>query len=272
MSLGLLTRYGLTRPLTWVEAVPDATFRSALESEGITTLELLQAATSIDLIGYGLTGADWGGIEYATSITFLNLGGTGVSGDLSAVSGLTSLTYLILYDTSVSGAISAVSGLTNLTYLNLNSTSVSGDISGVSGLTNLTYLRLYNTSVSGDLSAVSGLTSLTYLYLFNTSVSGDLSAVSGLTSLTYLNVYNTSVSGATSPTVSTQDSLATIRLYNMALDQAAVDTVLADLVTSLSLPGRVTATVQLQDNAAPSTSGDDDVNTLVSAGWTVTTD
>jgi len=180
MSLGLLTRYGLTRPLTWVEALPDATFRAALESEGITTLDLLRAATVIDLRAYDLTGADWGGIEYATSVTYLNLA--------------------------------------------------------------------------------------------STSVSGDISAVSGLTNLTNLDLYDTSVTGATSPTVSTQDSLNNIRLDAAALDQAAVDTVLADLVTSLSLPSRVTASVQLQNNAAPSTSGDDDVNTLVSAGWTVTTD
>jgi len=224
VSLGLLTRYGLTRPLTWVEVVPDATFRAALESEGITTVNLLRAATAINLSAYDLTGADWGGIEYATSVTYLHLGNTSVTGDLSAVSGLTSLTYL----------------------------------------------RLANTSVLGDISAVSGLTNLTVLHLGNTSVLGDISAVSGLTNLTYLRLSNTSVSGATSPTVSTQDSLNNIRLESMALDQAAVDTVLADLVTSLSPPSRVPASVQLQGNAAPSTP--DDVNTLVSAGWTVTTD
>ena len=176
----ILSRRGTVLAMNqeWVEAVPDATFRAALESEGITTLELLGAATSIDLTAYDLTGADWGGIEYATSVTNLDLN--------------------------------------------------------------------------------------------NTSVTGNLSAASGLTNLTGLILYNTSVSGATSPTVSTQDSLADIRLNDMALDQAAVDTVLADLVTSLSLPGRVTASVQIQNNAAPSTP--DDVNTLVSAGWTVTTD
>ena len=63
----------------------------------------------------------------------------------------TSLTYLNLDSTSVSGDIGAVSALTSLTNLNLGGTSVSGDIGAVSALTSLTYLRLDSTSVSGDI-------------------------------------------------------------------------------------------------------------------------
>ena len=61
----------------------------------------------------------------------------------------TSLTYLHLYSTGVSGDITAVSSLTSLTYLHLGGTGVSGDITAVSSLTSLMYLYLYSTGVSG---------------------------------------------------------------------------------------------------------------------------
>jgi len=83
---------------------------------------------------------------------------------------LTSLTYLSLSNTSVTGDISSVSNLTSLTYLSLSNTSVTGDISSVSNLTNLTFLSLYSTSVTGDISSLNTLTNLTELDLFNSSV------------------------------------------------------------------------------------------------------
>jgi hypothetical protein len=55
------------------------------------------------------------------------------------------------------------------------------------------------------------------------------------------------------------------------LSEAEVDAILADLVTSLALPGRVVCVVHLGgSNAAPSVTGAADVATLQAAGWAVT--
>jgi len=176
----------------------------------------------------------------STSLIYLSLSNTSVSGDISAVQNLTSLTGLNLSSTSVSGDISAVQNLTSLIYLSLYNTSVSGDISAVQNLTSLTDLRLYNTSVSGDISAVQNLTSLIYLSLSSTSVSGDISAVQILTSLTTLSLNNTSVSGDISA-VQNLTSLTTLRLYNTSVGYATVGSYLRNLT--------VLRNCQLQDCA-----------------------
>ena len=119
------------------------------------------------------------GLEYATSLTELNLNGNSIDA-ISAVSDLTNLTKLSLSSNSIS-AISAVSGLTNLTQLYLDNNKKISDISAVSGLTNLQFLRLHKNDIS-DIPDLSKLTSLTSLTLDDNSIS-DISELSKLTSL-----------------------------------------------------------------------------------------
>ena len=134
-------------------------------------------------------------LKYSTALTSINLGGTQVSGDISALQNLTALTSINLYSTQVSGDISALQNLTALTYINLGGTQVSGDISALQNLTALTSIELYSPQVSGDISALQNLTALTYINLGGTQVSGDISALQNLTALTYINLYSTQVSG-----------------------------------------------------------------------------
>ena len=132
---------------------------------------------------------DLTGLEHATNLGLLSLGGNSIS-DISALAGLTNLTTLSLGNTSISD-ISALAGLTNLKYLSLGSNSIS-DISALTGLTNLTRLSLGSNSVS-DISALTGLTNLTTLSLGSNSVS-DISALAGLTNLTRLSLGSNSIS------------------------------------------------------------------------------
>ena len=91
---------------------------------------------------------DLTGLEFATGLTWLNLGGNTIS-DLSPLSGLTNLTGLELENNVISD-LSALSGLTRLEWLWLSNTTIS-DLSALSGLTNLTGLFLFNNAIS-DLS------------------------------------------------------------------------------------------------------------------------
>ena len=118
------------------------------------------------------------GLEHATNLTNLYLGGNSIS-DISSVAGLTNLTALELWDNNISD-LSALSGLTNLTELYLWGNSIS-DIPSVAGLTNLTVLELSVNNIS-DLSALSGLTNLTELNLWDNNIS-DLSPLVGNTGL-----------------------------------------------------------------------------------------
>ena len=174
----------------------------------------------------GLLGAQYAsisdltGLEFATNLTSLRLGGNSIS-DISAVSGLTNLTELRLENNSISD-ISAVSGLTKLISLYLWGNSIS-DISAVSDLTNLRWLNLSDNSIS-DISAVSGLTKLTSLDLGYNSIS-DISAVSGLTNLTSLFLRYNSISDISSLVANTGlGSGDTVDVENNPLSYQSINT------------------------------------------------
>jgi hypothetical protein len=106
----------------------------------------------------------------------------GLTGNIEQFAGLDMLTHLDLQGTRVEGDLSALTGLP-LAYLNLVGTAVTGDLSELSQLP-LTHLALGGTAVTGDLSELSHL-QWTYLSLGSTSVTGDISALSSMP-LTYL--------------------------------------------------------------------------------------
>ena len=100
--------------------------------------------------------------------------------------------------------------------------------------------------------------------------SSDMSAWTGVTNLNYYNM--PSAITVTANTLSTQVAMTTLNLSNDALAAAAVNQVLADLVTSLTGRGSTKCTTTLNGtNAAPTGTGITNKATLVAAGWTVTT-
>ena len=113
-----------------------------------------------------------------------------------------------------------------------------------------------------------------YLYIMPTGTytiaSSDMSAWTGMTTLYYYNM--PSAITVTANTLSTQVAMTTLNLSNDALAAAAVNQVLADLVTSLTGRGSTKCTTTLNGtNAAPTGTGVTNKATLVAAGWTVTT-
>ena len=163
--------------------IPDIVLRgkieAALDKSGGEAITRAEMATLDTLIAQPRRISDLTGLEYATNLTYLYLGGNNIS-DISALSGLTRLTVLWLQSNDVSD-ISGLSGSTSLTELYLGDNDIS-DISALLDLTRLTHLELYNNDVS-DISGLSGSTSLTELYLGGNDIS-DISALSGLTRLT----------------------------------------------------------------------------------------
>ncbi len=231
-----LQRRGVTVEFDAVVAqtvnIPDPNLRAKIEA----ALGKASGApiTTADMAALGSLGApndnikDLSGLEHATNLTGLDLGGEWVEvrwiysntisdisplagltnltelslsyntiSNLSPLAGLTNLTRLYLYGNRISD-ISPLDELTNLTYLELSGNRIL-DISPLAGLTNLTTLRIWRNNIS-DISAVSDLTNLTYLVLYDNNIS-NISAVSGLTNLTYLSLRGNSISDI-SPLVS----------------------------------------------------------------------
>jgi len=107
----------------------DVVLRSELE--GLTTLSIRNRSIT-----------DLTGLEHATSLSDLNIGGNGSLTNLGPLSGLTSLTRINLNGTGVSN-LTPLSGLRNLRRLDLVNARVS-NLTPLSGLTNLRELFLRN--------------------------------------------------------------------------------------------------------------------------------
>ena len=178
----------LTLPLTataQVVSIPDPNLRAAIEkalgkAPG-TTITATEMATLTHLEAKNANISDLTGLEAATNLKSLRLGGNSIS-DIAPVTGLTNLKVLSLWANSISD-ISPVEALTNLTELNLSGNLIS-DISPVADLNQLTWLHLQSNRIS-DIAALASLTNLTALRLDRNSIS-DISALLGLTQLTEL--------------------------------------------------------------------------------------
>ena len=142
---------------------------------------------------------DLTGLEFATNLTVLDLGGAFVGGEwvnsneisnLSPLSNLTSLERLYLDNNSISD-VTPLSNLIRLIRLYLDSNNIS-NVTPLSNLTSLERLVLGNNSIS-NLTPLSNLTSLEWLGLDNNSIS-NLTPLSNLTSLEWLLLNNNSIS------------------------------------------------------------------------------
>ena len=196
-------------------AIPDHNLRAAVETAlgkasgaPITAVEMA-TLTRLEARKSGIQRLT--GLEHATKLTVLDLGGNNIS-DISPVAGLTNLTELWLWGNRISD-ISPVAGLTELQRLHLGSNNIS-DILPMINLTNLTQLWLWGNGISNisvvviltrlqwlhlggnrisDISPVAGLTNLTGLNLVDNRIS-DISPVAGLTNLTWLGLNNNNIS------------------------------------------------------------------------------
>ena len=186
--------------------IPDVNLRAVIEdsldkaSGAMITQAEMATLTRIDAQDANIHNLI--GLEYATGLTHLYLGGEWGEGghyinsnnisNLSPLSGLTSLTKLKLAGNSISD-VSPLSNLTRLTLLDIQSNSIS-NVSPLSNLTRLTSLDLERNSIS-DASPLSNLTRLTFLDISRNSMS-DLSHLAGLIHLIHLKLRGNSISDA----------------------------------------------------------------------------
>ena len=179
--------------LAQAETIPDASLRAALEKalgkaagETITAAELQKMSGVLDLEEREI--ADLSGLELATGITVLYLGGNAIT-DVSPLGGLSSLTVLDLDENEIAD-LTPLAALSNLDGLHLRENTVS-DLSPLAGLTNLTTLYLDDNGID-DISKLSGLTNLHELGLGGNEIE-NLSALSGLINLTMLRLDRNSI-------------------------------------------------------------------------------
>ena len=228
-------------------AIPDSNLRAAVETAlGKVPADTITASEMETLTRLQAPNADirdLTGLELATNLTRLNLGGESVGSeyvnsntisDLSPLAGLTNLTQLDLWGNNISD-ISALASLTNLAGLWLGVNSIS-DISVVADLTHLINLGLEGNNIS-DISAVAGLTNLNWLNLGANSIL-DVSVVANLANLTWLNLGSNNVFDVSALAGLTQ--LKMLYLWDNSISDLSPVEGLTDLTFLLLRDNRIT--------------------------------
>ena len=123
---------------------------------------------------------DLTGLEHATNLENLSLGGTGMVSDLTPISNLTSLKTLNASSNQISD-IRPLANLTNLAGLSLWSNEIQ-DISPLANLTKLTYLNAGGNHIE-NLEPLTGLIRLRTLDLSGNRVIADIAPLANLTAL-----------------------------------------------------------------------------------------
>lgn len=236
---------------------------------------LIDVATILDR-GWGVSFKDLLLLDSAGTLTFSSTATT-IS---TIVAGHSNLKALEAYNfASLTGDPSGLSSLSSLISVDLSHSGVSGSLPDFTSLVNLKYLNCEGcSSVSGSaLTGISAATELRLLAINGTHYPIVLPDISGLTKLEYLDLGSTGLTGYTSGSLRTQDKLYYISFDSNALPSADVNAILADIVVSLSLPGRMSlprnywVSLSAGTNGAPTGQGVIDANLLRSFGWVVTT-
>ena len=96
---------------------------------------------------------DIDGLKFSKDMISLDTNSNGVSGNLSSLESLTKLERINIYGSSIYGDISALQNLTALTdSLNISNLNIRGDVSALKGMSKIKEIYLQNMSIGGDLS------------------------------------------------------------------------------------------------------------------------
>ncbi len=168
--------------------IPDANLRTAvrmalgIEASACITIEAMRDLTTLSAIRLKIT--DLTGLEYATNLTHLYIGGNLIS-DIAPLAGLTNLRVLSVGGNQISD-LTPLSNLRRLTELSIANNMVS-DISPLRNVRSLKRLEARRNSIS-DISVLADLVNLVYLRLRGNPIR-DLSPLRSLPKLTDVDVH-----------------------------------------------------------------------------------
>jgi Leucine-rich repeat (LRR) protein len=194
-----------------------------------------------------------------------------LTGSIPDLSSNTALLRFYCYSNQLTGSIPDLSSNTALAYFLCNINQLTGSIPDLSSNTALQYFNCYSNQLTGSIPDLSSNTALQYFYCHINQLTGSIPDLSSNTALQYFYCYSNQLTGWTGGTVSA--TLGDFQAYNNLLPQSVVDAILAAFVAAgrTSASGTCILNIGGTGNAAPSATGITDKNTLISRGWTVTT-
>ena len=212
----------------------------------------------------------------AVNITSIKLGNNNFS-SIGSLDACTKLATLFIYQNNLIVSLPDLSKNVLLSDFRAYWNTLLSVFPDLSLNTALSAVQLYGNALAGTIPSFANSPNLSTLLLYSNVLTGTMPSFALNTKLTNFQAHGNLLTGYTAGSFATQKSLATLNLGTQALPnqftRAAVDAILADLVTSLGIVDRVTCTVTASGNSisAPSAAGEAARTTLISAGWTMNT-
>ena len=171
---------------------------------------------------------------------------------------------------NLTGPIPSLTANTGLGIFYAYSCSITGTIPPLNANTQLTVFSCFaNNTISGQIPSLSANTKLTVFTCANNSLTGAIPSLAANTGITQFLCSSNQLSSYAGGGVS--NTLGDFRAQVNNLSSTAVNTILADFVAANRTTGTRTLNIGGAGNATPNGQGLTDKSTLISRGWTVTT-
>jgi hypothetical protein len=191
------------------------------------------------------------------------------TGPIPSLSGLSNLRFFRCNDNQITGSIPNLIGLNNLQNFYCYSNQLSGSIPNLSGLTNLRDFRCNDNQITGSIPNLSGLNNLQNFVCYSNQLTGSIPNLSGLNNLQTFYCYSNQLTGFVSGEVS--NTLGNFQAQDNQLRSTSVNDILRVFVVANKTIGTRTLNLGGAGNFSPNGQGITDKATLISRGWTVTT-
>ena len=192
--------------------------------------------------------------------------------EITALSGYaqnSNLTLVEFSQNNVTGPIPSLSGLNNLQTFRCQRNQLTGPIPSLSGLTNLQFFGCDTNQLTGPIPSLSGLNNLRNFRCDTNQLTGSIPSLSGLNNLQTFRCFTNQLTGFNGGPVS--NTLGSFQAQNNQLPSTSVNVILSAFVAANKTAGTRILNLGGVGNAAPAGQGITDKATLVSRGWTVTT-
>lgn len=197
----------------------------------------------------------------------VNVAAITACGFIPDLSAYTSLTQFYCNFNQLIGSIPNLSSNTALTHFYCHGNQLTGSMPSLSTNTSLIHFYCYDNQLTGSISSLSSNASMTRFYCYNNQITGSIPNLSGCAALVFFHCYSNKITSYGGGGFAA--ALKNVNVSNNLLDQTSIDLILSDLVSAGATSG--SAVLGGTGNAAPSAAGITSKSTLVSRGWTVTT-
>ena len=206
-----------------------------------------------------------------SKIQQINWVGKSLFGQICNLDSLINLTIFYCYSNKLTGSIPSLDSNTALTNFYCDNNQLTGSIPSLSSNTALTNFQCHYNQLTGSIPSLSNNTALINFYCYSNQLTGSIPSLSNNTALTVFHCYSNQLTGFNGGSVSS--TLGNLQAQNNLLTESAVNTLLAAFVVAgrTSASGICVLNLGGTGNAAPTGQGLTDKSTLISRGWTVTT-